>query len=261
MKKIILTVLCLSLLPALVFAGGSKENQNVNMAVMQGPTGFSSVMLPSYVNLSVYPSPNEAVAKLVNGDLDMAVLPSNTADTLIEKGVKIKKLAVVGEGMLFVIGTDENATTLAVPGAGGTPDIMANRLYPDYEKSYSVTAPAQLAQLVIAGKVSLAILPQPFVSMVMSKNPNVKIISNVQDEWKKQTGENSYPMSILVAREDYGKDNKDLVKKVMKDYEKSVKAVLANPHEAALLIEEKGIMAADTAETAIPLCALVFKEL
>lgn len=257
MKKT-LAILLTVLVCVTCFAKGNKEPQVVNMAVMQGPTGFSSVMIGDSVNISVYPSPNEAVSKLVNGELDFAVLPDNTADTLISKGIAIHKIAVVGQGMLSVVGTNPSAKELSVPGAGGTPDQMANLLYPQYKKDYSVTAPAQLSQLVIAGKVELAILPQPFVYMVMSNNSNVKVISNVQEEYKKQTGNEQYAMSVLVVRDDFAKANSKLVSQVKKDYKASVEKVTANPHEAALKIENLGIMAAGMAEPTIPLCALTF---
>lgn len=242
------------------FAQSSKETGNVNLAVMQGPTGFSSAMLPSYIKTSVYPSPNEAVAKIVNGELDFAVLPANTVAVLYNKGVKIRAVAIVGEGMLSVVGSDETAKTIAVPGAGGTPDHMAVLLYPESERSYSIAAPAQLAQMVIAGKCAKAILPQPFVSMVTAKNPNVKIIDDVQKRWKEKTGFGQYPMSILVVREDFAEKNAKVVNEVKKDYAKSVNTVLTSVHDAALKIEEIGIMKADLAEGAIKDCAIVFKD-
>jgi len=244
----------------LSFAQAEKETSKVNLAVMQGPTGFSSVMLPDNINILVLSSPNEAVAKLINGELDMAVLPANTAANVYNKGIKIKALAIVGEGMLSVLGTNENAKEISVPGAGGTPDHMASLLYPEYEKNYSVTAPAQVAQLLIAGKCELAILPQPFVNMVISKNNKVEIIKNVQEDWANLTGSVQYPMSVLVARSGYVDENEQNVKKVMQDYKQSISKVLSSTHEAALIIEEKGIMKADLAEESIKDCALAFVE-
>lgn len=149
-----------------VFAQPAAEiENNVKLAVMQGPTGFSSVMLPDYVNISVFASPDEAASKLVNGEIDMAVLPANAAVNLYNKGVGIRFVAIVGEGMLSVIGSDIDSPDIMVPGAGGTPDHMATILYPQYNRIYSVSSPAQVAQLLIAGKSRLALLPQPFVNM------------------------------------------------------------------------------------------------
>jgi NitT/TauT family transport system substrate-binding protein len=178
--------------------------------------------------------------------------------TLYNIGVDIKAVAVVGEGMLSLIGTNESSSEVSVPGAGGTPDHMARLLYPSYEPDYSVSAPAQLAQLLIAGKTDLALLPQPFVTMVLNANSNVKVISDVQQKWKEKTGADNYPMSILVASGSFARENRKAFENAADSYRKSVSLVNENPHEAALKIEELGIMAAATAEAAIPYCALVY---
>ena len=259
MKKLILSLIILSIVFC-AFAQSSKESSAVNLAVMQGPTGFSSAMLPSYIKTSVYPSPNEAVAKLVNGELDFAVIPANTVAALFNKGVKIRAVAIVGEGMLSVIGSDSEAKSIAVPGAGGTPDHMSTLLYPELERNYSISAPAQLAQLVIAGKCTKAILPQPFVNMVLAKNSNVRILDDVQKRWKDKTGFAQYPMSVLVVRDSLASANPKMVDSVKKDYAKSIGSVLSSVHEAAIIIEEAGIMKAEMAEGAIKDCAIVFKD-
>lgn len=261
-KTILISVFCFLVL-VLCFAHPVTEQKEgrIKMAVMQGPTGFSSVMLDEdNYEISVYPSPNEAVARLVKGELDMAVLPANAALSLYNKGVDIKAVAVVGEGMLSLIGTDRTASSVYVPGAGGTPDHMARLLFAEYEPDYSVTAPAQLAQLLIAGKAELAILPQPFVTMVLSRNSSVTVLEDVQQKWKVLTGSESYPMSILVASGSFIQQNRQAVLDTAEAYRESVTLVNQNPHDAALRIEELGIMSASVAEAAIPYCALVYKD-
>lgn len=261
MKKILTTLLIIiTILPC--FAQAVKEDSisSVRLGVMQGPTGFSSSALGDIAQIEVYPSPNEAVAKLIKGELDMIALPANAAASLYNKGVGIKVLAIIGEGMLSIIGTNENSKTLSVPGAGGTPDHMATLLYPEYEKEYSVTAPAQLAQLLIAGKVELAILPEPFVTMVISKNSNIKIVSNVQERWTKLTGQNQFPMSVLVVKDTFAQDHPVLIQKVKEAYKNSIQTILDDPTAVGKRIEELGIMKAEMATPALSNCALTFKE-
>lgn len=261
MSKILSICLVLLILPAFAFAQPKTETtDSVNLAVMQGPTGFSSVNLDDFINVAVFSAPEEAVAKIVNEEFDMAVLPVSAAVNLYNKGVDIKFVATVGEGMLSVIGFDKDSKTIAVPGMGGTPDYMQKLLYPEYEASYSVTSPAQVAQLLIAGKTDLAILPQPFVNMVLTKNPECKILSDVQEQWAEKTGFKQYPMSVLVVREDFEDDNPKLVKRVKESYKQSIEWVIANPQQAGIKIEEKGIMTAALATGAVDKCALIFKE-
>ncbi len=261
MKKILFVLLLIiSIMPC--FAQAVKEDSisTVKLGVMQGPTGFSSSALGDIAQIEVYPSPNEAVAKLIKGELDMIALPANAAANLYNKGVGIKVLAIIGEGMLSVVGTNKNAKTLSVPGTGGTPDHMATLLYPEYEKEYSVTAPAQLAQLLIAGKVELAILPEPFVTMVMSKNPNIKVISNVQERWAELTGQKQYPMSVLIVKDTFAQEHPILIQKVKEAYKNSIETILNDPTTAGQKIEELGIMKAEMATPALENCALIFKE-
>ncbi len=261
MKKILFVLLLIiSIMPCFAQAVKEDSTSTVKLGVMQGPTGFSSSALGDIAQIEVYPSPNEAVAKLIKGELDMIALPANAAANLYNKGVGIKVLAIIGEGMLSVVGTNKNAKTLSVPGTGGTPDHMATLLYPEYEKEYSVTAPAQLAQLLIAGKVELAILPEPFVTMVMSKNPNIKVISNVQERWAELTGQKQYPMSVLIVKDTFAQEHPILIQKVKEAYKNSIETILNDPTTAGQKIEELGIMKAEMATPALENCALIFKE-
>lgn len=259
MKKMI-TVLISALILVPVFARPVSEtrSEKVRLAVMQGPTGFSSAMMGESAEITVLPSPNEAVARFVKGEIDMAVVPANAALSMYNKGVDVKAVAIVGEGMLSLIGTDPDSPAVSVPGAGGTPDHMARLLYPQYTPDYSVTAPAQLAQMIIAGKTSLAILPQPFVTMVLSAAEDVRILDDVSKRWESLTGMENYPMSILIVSGKYASEHPESVIYAAEAYRKSVNEVVSDPGLAAKRIEELGIMASGTARDAIPYCALVY---
>lgn len=256
---------------------------SVRLAVMAGPTGFSSVALAEHggmisdtikVDMSVYPSPNEVIARLANGELDMACLPTNVAANLFNKGVKVKVAAVIGNGMMSVISTDPAATGIPsllgrnvnIPGAGSTPDQLSQLLLleagleagKDIILDYSVAAPAQVAQLLIAGKISFAVLPQPFVSMVLGKNPKAFVVADVQDLYKEYAGADNYPMTVLVVTEKFAQTYPLATQSVLDAYESSVAWVNANPEEAGAAIEKAGIMQAAMATPAIPYCNLVY---
>ncbi len=251
-----------------------------NIAVMAGPTGFSSVGLGRFLSedafiLTVYPSPNEVIARLANGEVDVAALPSNVAANLYNKAVAIKVAAVIGDGMLSVLSADESVSdaaaligrTIHVPGPGSTPDQMARLLIKeaglvegvDVILDYSIAAPAQLAQMVIARRVELAILPEPFVTMVRTQNPRIKIAVDVQALYSALTGIDTYPMSVLVVRDEYAKNHEGELAAILDAYEQSVRWVIANPEQAAQAIEEASIMAKAMAQPAIGSCNLVYR--
>lgn len=256
---------------------------SVRLAVMAGPTGFSSVALAEHggmitetvkVDMSVYPSPNEVIARLANGELDMACLPTNVAANLYNKGVKVKIAAVIGNGMMSVISTDSSAKGVSsllgrsvnIPGAGSTPDQLSQLLLleagleagKDITLDYSVAAPAQVAQMLIAGKISFAVLPQPFVSMVLGKNPKAFVIADVQDLYKEYAGASNYPMTVLVVTDKFVQSYPLATQSVLDAYEASVAWVNANPEDAGAAIEKAEIMQAALAAPAIPFCNLVY---
>ncbi len=285
-KTIFILSLVLITISSSIFAQGEVEKVSLveqvelEMAVMAGPTGFSSAKIAKdegkigsnvLVNTSVYASPNEVVAKLTNGEVDVAALPSNLAAILYNKGVDLKAVAVIGNGMLNVVSTSDNWPTSKISIGGGpaaTPSQMANILIEKngYDKAsfdldYSIVSSAQIAQLLIANRAETALLPEPFVTMVLSRNPDMKKVLDVQKLYESTTGYSNYPMTLLVVQNKLIKENPDAVTAVLKAYEDSVEYVLANPQEAALTIEKVNIMPAAMAAPAIPNCNLTYVEI
>ncbi len=262
----------------------ASEQVTVQMGVMQGPSGFSTIGMTrdngrlddrTVVDISVYPSPNEVIARLVNGDLDIAALPTNVAANLYAKGVGIKTTAVVGEGMLVFLTNDASIQEwvdlanrkISIPGAGSTPDqltkILITALGYDYEQDveldYSIASPAQLAQMLIAGKIPLAVLPEPFVTMTLNSSDNVIPLLDMQVVWDALTGAGNYPMTVIVVSDTFVETYAERLPVVMDAVRNSVEWVNANPEDAGALIEEAGIMKAAMAAPAIPRSNLVFR--
>jgi NitT/TauT family transport system substrate-binding protein len=290
-KKIVLLVslvLFIAVMPTLVAQAAQEalaaDQVIVDMAVMQGPSGFGTIGLnrnegrlddQTRIDLSVYPSPNEVIARLANGELDIAALPTNVAANLYAKGVPVKTAAVVGEGMLLFLTTDKTITELSdlqnrkisIPGSGSTPDqmtkILVSALGFDYESDvqldYSIASPAQLAQMMIAGKLDLAVLPEPFVTMVLNANDQTVPLLDVQILWSALTGTGNYPMTVIVVSDGFIAEHSDRLPLVMGAIKDSVEWVNANPGDAGVMIEEAGIMKAAMATPAIPRCNLVFR--
>ncbi|HLW22324.1 MAG TPA: ABC transporter substrate-binding protein [Sphaerochaetaceae bacterium] len=256
----------------------------VNMAVMQSPSGFGTIGLnrdngeldeKTSVNLNVFPSPNEVIARLANGEIDVAALPTNVAANLYAKGVPVKTAAIVGEGMLTFVTTDNSITELgdlagrkiSIPGAGSTPDQMTKIIITalgfdtetDVELDYSIASPAQLAQMLIANRVDLAVMPEPFVTMALNSSDDVIPLLDLQALWMALTGTGNYPMTVIVVSDSFAEQHKDRVPVVMDAIRDSVHWVNANPGDAGHMIEEAGIMKAAMATPAIPRCNLVFR--
>lgn len=291
MKKILSYVALALLVVAPVFAQAAYENQNqimneieattVNLAVMAGPTGFGSAGLTKNdgkvsdtltVNTKVYSSPTEVIAQIAKGTEDIAALPSNLAAVLYNKGMNIKLAAVIGNGMLSVVSStvqdpkDLVGEQIYIPGGpASTPNQLAKLIInnnglteDDLTLEYGVTSSAQLSQLLIAEKAKTALLPEPFVTMVLSKNSNVKKIYDAQDGYKVATGMDNYPMTVLVVQDKFATENPEALAEFLSAYKDSVAYVVSNPTEAGQLIEGIGIMNAAMATPAIPNCNLTY---
>ncbi|MGM0432673.1 MAG: ABC transporter substrate-binding protein [Spirochaetota bacterium] len=263
---------------------GLPEDLTVSLAVFKGPTGFGYVQLIEdgdnfvdgiTITTDVLPSPNEAVARLISGEIDVAALPVNLAASLYNKDVDITMAAVTGKGMLYLMSssaqsgselTDFAGKTIHVPGAGSSPDFVTKyvlensglQIDEDVELDYSINSAAQLAQMVIAGKVEHAVLPEPFASMTATKSEKVKRAVDLQEAWSDLSGQGNYPMTALVMRSSFVEDYPAAARAMRMGVQDSIDWVNENPGEAASLIEKYEILSADLAEPAIPNCSLEY---
>ena len=267
------------------------ESVTVRLAVLKGPTGFGYVHLLGDggtlglgigIEAEVLPSPTEVTAKLISGELDIAALPANLAANLYNKGIDIQLAAVTGEGMLYFLSRDSDLDfskesierllarneSIYVPAPGSTPDLVTRYILngwgmgeteQDAVLDFSIASPAQLAQLLIAGKIDYAVLPEPFASMAELKSPDVYRTGDLQRPWFEMTGNSSYPMTALVVQNKFAEEHPNALGRILQAVEASISTVLEDPSGAAVLIEDAGILNAALAEPAIPRCSLMYQ--
>lgn len=298
LKKLILISLMAGFLGGIIYAQGVSEQLPGNsspageivearLAVLKGPSGFGFVKVLDealdsddglVLETSVLASPTEVIARFSSGEVDFAVLPVNVAALIFNKGIPCKLIAVTGDGMLSLLSTDPelhdtiksiSEKEIAVPGQGSTPDLVTRFILSSIPKklaentdeikyNYTISAPAQLAQMMIAGKVSTAVLPEPFATMVKMKKPDARSIIDIQSTWKEITGTGVFPMTALLVREEFFLGNRNAVETLLVSVEESIDWVLTHKEQASLLIEEQGILTAAMALPSIDACNLVF---
>ena len=168
----------------------------VKVAVMAGPTAFSIAGLDeSSYGIEILKSPADAVARLLNEEVDLAILPSHLCFLLLQKNSDIRILALTGEGALSIIADPkrfgrndiDGGMVLHVPAKGSVPDFLAGFLYAEYEKDYSFSSPVQLASMLAQGKATAAILPEPYASAALKKGDGLEVARNVQDDFLKMS--------------------------------------------------------------------------
>lgn len=256
----------------------------IKLATLKGPTGLGMLKLMSdndtktaanNYEFTLVSAPDEIVSKISTGEIDVAAVPTNLAATLYNKTKGGVQLAAINTlGVLSVLTNGENITsikdlkgkTIYASGQGSTPEYTINYILKknglevgkDVKVEYKAEH-AELAALVITGKAKIAILPEPFVTQVMTKNKDVKIALNVTDEWNKVAGDKSMlTMGCLIVRKDFAEKNKVAFNKFLDEYKASAAYTTSSVDDAAVLSEKYDIMPAVIAKKAIPNCNIVY---
>ena len=277
MKKKI-TVLTIVLLLALCLFGGmafADAVVNTRVYTLNGTTGFGMAGMiadakPDYA-FTIETDPSVVTAALVSGECDIAALPTNAAAALYNKTEgKVQVLALNTRGVLYLVTdgkekiesiADLNGKTVYAPAQNPSFIFAAlcskSGIELDIDTSYA--QPAELNAAVAAGKVSLAVLPEPMVTVAKSQNQDLVVALDLTAEWDKVMEPGSLVQGCVVVRRDFAEKNPDAVKAFLADYEASVKLLSEDTQAAAEKIEAAGIFnKAAVAAKAIPNCNVCF---
>lgn len=263
----------------------AEERAAVRVGGLKGPTAMGMVKLmeedaagttANDYEFTLAGSADEINPLLIKGELDIAAVPTNVASVLYNKTEgQVEILALNTLGVLYVVENgntiqsveDLRGKTIYSTGKGATPEYALNYILGEnglttgtdvtveYKSEHS-----ELASLLAAGQADLAVLPQPFVTSVLAKNPDVRIALNLTEEWDKVTEDGSkLTMGALVVRKDFAESNPEAVRNFLKEYQISTQYVTdeANLDDAAALIEQYGIISAAVAKQALPYCNIV----
>jgi len=263
----------------------SKSVKIVNIASLKGPTSIGMIKMheenPSLgenitVSYEIAASPDIMISKLLSGEVDIAALPTNVAAKLYNKGINYKLAAITGGNVLYVLSQKDLAGSwinlkgkkINVISKGSTPDVVFRYLLEknDIDTANDVTLDytleqVELSQLMIGGKAEIAVLPEPFVTMVLAKNANVKLAFDFGKEWADLRDGQSIPMSCLVVNANLAESNPEIINEFLKKYKESILWANSNIADAAKLVEKFKIgMDAATAMEAIPRCNINYTD-
>jgi len=253
----------------------------VNVMVLNGTTGFGMASLMDAAangaasqeyNFSVETDASNIVAALANGSVDIAALPTNAAATVYNKTQgKVQVLALNTLGVLYLV-TDGSVAVESIADLAGQ-TVYAPAQNPTFIFQHLVTAagvadvtvdntyaqPADLNTAVAAGEVSIAVLPEPMVTVARSQNPELQVALDLTAEWDKVAPAGSLVQSCVVVRKAFAEENPDAVKAFLAEYGASIEALTTDIEGTAAKIESTGIFAkAAVAAKAIPNCNVCF---
>lgn len=257
----------------------------MRVAFLKGPTGLGAAGLMNEkdhgkvwgkYDFQLYTTPDEITSKLINGELDVAAVPTNVASVLYNKtGGEILVGAINTLGTLYIVEngntinsvSDLNGKTIVTAGQGAVPEYVLQYILDKNGVSANinfVSSHAEAASAIAGGKADIALLPEPFVSVATSKNSSLRIALDVAQEWDKYSYEeekvaNTLPMGCIVVRKAYLDKKENRFKKFLDEYEFFVEEAVEDPSTAAQYAVDYGIMDnAAIAEKAIPNCNLCF---
>jgi NitT/TauT family transport system substrate-binding protein len=258
---------CRMILPlvfAVAFFSCSKNAQEVSIRIsgLKGPSGVGMIkmlaenqQLSSRVKTSyeLVPSPDIMLSRLLSGETDIASMPVNFAAKLYTKGLPYVMAAVTGDGLLYIVSADSSIKTLQDlsgrmiynSGRASTPEwvfdyiLSKNGLKQQVKADFTYNH-IELTQMLAAGMTDTALLPEPFVSAAVLKRPELKIVINIQDEWKKLQGtDSSYPITCVIVSTRLIENNPAELKKFLSNYKKSISWVKEYPDAALKLAAER----------------------
>lgn len=256
----------------------------VNVMVLNGTTGFGMAKLISDAGageaalnyqFTVESDASNVTAALINGTADIAALPTNAASVVYNKtegGVQL--LALNTLGVLYLVSDDTvditsfedlKGQTVYVPAQNPTfifkylceqngltvgEDVIIDNTY---------AQPADLRTAVAAGEVSLAVLPEPMLTIAMSSNDALSVDMDLTEQWDAVAPEGSLVQGCVVVRTEFAQAHPDLVEAFLKEYDASISYLGEEDADAAGVIESSGVFTnGAVAAKALSRCNLCF---
>lgn len=266
-------------------SASSEEAAEFNIAVLKGPTalGMLDVMdkaknspdtLTDHYNFTLAGSADEILGDIIQGNYDIAAVPTNVASILYNKTQgQVQMLAMNTLGVLYIVSDDDSITsiedlkgqTIYAHGQGAVPEYVLryvleqNGLDPDTDVTIEFRSEAsEVASILASGEGHVAMLPQPFVTSVLTQNPSFKAVIDMTEEWSKVGNGSELTMGCLVVQKTFAEEHPEAVTRFLGLYEESVKKTNEDPETAGQVAEEFDILKAAVASKAIPECNIVY---
>ena len=221
-------------------------------------------------------SADEVSPKLMQGELDIACVPANLASVLYNRTEGgIVTLAVNTLGVLYIVENgnsvqsmaDLAGKTIVASGKGSTPEYALRYLLSengiDRDTGVTIDWKSEHSECVAAlasGAATIAMLPQPFVTVAQTQLPDLRVALDLTEEWDALDNGSALLTGVVVARTAFAEEHPEVVSAFLDRYQESVDYVNSNVEEAAQLVGQYEIVTAEVAQKALPECNIVFIE-
>ena len=275
---LVLSVLAGCTSPAPAAPAPDSLSSPLNVGTLMGPTGMGMAGLFGREDegfmMNLYDAPDQCMAGLLNGDLDVAAIPSNVAAVLYNKtegGIRL--LGVNTGGVLYVLSNnaepvsslaDLKGKTVYASGMGGVPEYAFKALMAkeglaedDIELIWMNSHADVVSTLISQG--GYALVPEPQVTVAGTKADTVKVDLDINAMWKESFGYD-LPMGVIACRAEIADNRADDLGYFLREYNKVLEGYNADKDAAAETVANAGILpAAGVAKAAMPRCNIMLE--
>lgn len=256
----------------------------VRIASLKGPTSMGLVKLMSDAEagdtrhdyqVSIVGTPDEIVPRVLQRQVDIAMIPANLAAVLHRRSEgAVQVIAINTLGALYLIENGETVHSVAdlagrtiyATGKAATPEyaldyiLRSNGLKPGKDVQIEWKSEhTELATLLAAGSDIIAMLPQPFVAVVQSQNPGVRVALDLNEEWNRVSADAGLVMGVAIVDTQWASQNPQVLADFLADYQASTRFTNTEVDAAAELVARHGIVADPAiAARAIPASQITF---
>ncbi|MEH2622356.1 NitT/TauT family transport system substrate-binding protein [Bradyrhizobium sp. AZCC 1719] len=258
--------------------------------IFWGPPATPSVILAQAIDsgllkpivpeatFKVWKTPDEMRAGISSGSMAATVVPTYVAANLHNRGIGLRLVNVLTDGLLFVVapaGTVNGIAGLkgkriAVPFRNDMPDYIFRRLLAaadmkasDLTIEYSGT-PLEAVQMLMMGRVDAALLSEPASSAVIAKAStfwkNLERAVDCQKAWPSVAGTTTIAQAGLAITDRFAAEiGASGVTALHAALEQALQAVIKNPAAAASASAAALDLPAAMVEKSIPFSRLVVR--
>lgn len=238
--------------------GSAEQNQEKKTVKFCFPNGVPALTVAKFayenpiidenmeIEYEIQSTPDLLASKILKGEADIAIVPSNLAAQAYNKEIPYKLVGTSVWGTLYMMSTEEIDSFDSLKGKevysfgkNLTPDLVfkyvlkENGIDPDKDVSITyLNAASEVGPAFISGKTNLAVLSEPAVTNIMMKKDNAKVVFDFNEEWSKITGiEQGYPQASLIIKSDLLEDHKEFVDKFIQLYSENLQWAKENPEK------------------------------
>jgi NitT/TauT family transport system substrate-binding protein len=232
----LLIILTITLILFLSFSISSSAQTDIRLSVSASPSSLPAFYIEQNIGdikleTNIHRSRNIVISRLMKKEVDAALLSTNEAAKLYNKGVDVKIAGIHTWGIFYLLSSrqdidnwnDLKAKDIYVPDKGGPLDIVfqellqKNNLTPAKDLQIQRGKMREVAQLMINDMAETAVLREPFVSQTLLNNNNTEVVFDLQEEWSKVYSFR-IPQSALIFRAEFAEEHPELVDKLEENY-------------------------------------------